>query len=414
MNSRERLICSLKHIEPDRIPLDSGGCSTTTISAVAYNNLKQYLGINNEPIAVYEVIQQLAMPENWYLDKFEIDVVDATWQYCQDTSGWSDWRLNNGALAKIPPWIHLEKQDGDWLFKDNDGDTLALMPQEGHFFDQTFWPLLGAEASEYNKPGSYFSKNMWASMSRPLMDRSSDPDFPKLLGEYAKKLFETTNYALLLNAGVSLFETAQYLCRTDQFLIDLLVDRKKIELLLDRLLEISLNRLDILLEATNPYIQVIKVNDDLGMQTGPIISPKIFREVIKPRHKIIYDFIHKKQPDAFIFLHSCGSIKPFLPDLIDIGLDIINPVQWTAANMDPVELKKEYGKDLTFWGGGVDTQTVLPWKTPQEVADDVKKNIELFAKDGGFVFSHIHNISPEVPPQNIVAMFESFRRYRDY
>jgi uroporphyrinogen decarboxylase len=354
------------------------------------------------------------MPESWYLEAFEVDVIDATYAYCLDTTDWQDWTLRDGSPAKIPPWITLEQDNGDWIFRHIDGDILSRMPDGGDFFDQSFWPLHEADMEQYAQPDRHLMKSMWSAMSRPLMNRASDPQFPDLLREATRALHKDTDYAVMLNAGVSLFETAQYLCRTDQLLLELLADRKKIEMLLDRLLEISLAKLAVMLDAAGPYIHVIKINDDFGMQTGPMISPRLFREVFKPRHKSIYDFIHQRQPDVHILLHCCGSIYPLIPDLIEIGLDILNPVQTSTANMDPMQLKREFGDDLVFWGGGIDTQHILPWKTPQEIADDVKRNVEIFAPGGGFVFSHIHNITPDVPPENIIAMFDAFKETRAY
>jgi uroporphyrinogen decarboxylase len=412
MNSRERVLASLRHQEPDVVAVDSGGCSATSISAAAYNRLKAYLGIQGGVTAISDPVQQLAMPEDWYVQRFGVDVVDATRAFCLAAQGWTDWRLSDGSLTKMPPWLPMQEQDGGWIFRDADGQALARLPHGGYFFDQTYWPLSGASEEQFRNPDRYMRKYMWGAMSRPLMDSLSDPSFPALLAKAAKQLYEATDYAILLNAGVSLFEAGQYLCRSDQFMIDLMTDRKKIEALLDRLLELNLQRLEMLLDAAGPYINVIKVNDDFGMQNGPIISPKLFREVFKPRHKAMYDLIHRKQPDVFIFLHCCGSIRALLPDLIDIGLDIVNPVQTSAANMEMRALKRDFGDSITFWGAGADTQSVLPWKTPAEVEADVMERLEVFAPGGGFIFSPIHNISPEVPPENILAMFETVARFR--
>jgi len=414
MNSRERVLKALRHQEPDRVPLDSGGCSATTIAAVPYGRLKRLLGITKGSVSVYDVIQQLAMPEQWYLDRFEVDVVDVTREYCLDISDWRDWRLSDGSLGKIPPWVKPERENGGWIYRDADGDILARMPADGYFFDQTYWPLADADESEYARPEKYIRKMMWGALPRHFMHLSREPDFPKRLAEAARKLYENTDYAVLLNSGVSLFEIAQFLCRTDNLLADMVTSRRKVETLLDRLLEMNIASLERLLDATAPYIQVIKVNDDLGMQTGPQISLKMFREFFKPRYKVMYETIKRKAPNVFIFLHSCGSVYRFLPDLIDIGLDILNPVQTTAADMEPQRLKREFGRDLTFWGGGVDTQSVLPRGTPEQVVRDVEEKIRAFAPGGGFVFNQSHNIAPEVPPENVVAMFEGFRRFREY
>lgn len=414
MNSRERVLKALRHQEPDRVPLDSGGCSSTTIAALPYSQLKRLLGIEEGQVAVFDMVQQLAMVEQWYIDRFEVDVVDVTRVFCEDTSDWVDWELPDGTIAKAPPWIRLEREDGGWVHRAEDGTVLGRMPPGGYFFDQAYWPMADVGPEEYDNPSKYMHRTMWASMARPPMQLSRTPEFPQLIGSAAKRLHETTDYALLFTSGVSLFESAQFLHGTDNLLADLVTDRQNILRLLDKLLEINLANLERQLDAFGPYLDVLKINDDLGMQNGPLISPRLFREVFKPRYKVMYDLIKKKNPDMFIFLHSCGSIYPFLGDLVEIGLDIINPVQTTAKDMEPERLKREFGSDLTFWGGGVDTQHVLPFGTPEEVALDVEEKVRIFAPGGGFVFNTSHNIAPGVPPENILSMFEAFKRVRDY
>ena len=417
MNSRERVLKALRHEEPDRVPLDSAGCSATTIAAVPYAGLKRLLGVEGGTVAVYDMLQQLACPEQWYLDRFEVDLIDATREFSLDTSEWQDWELSDGSMSKIPPWIKgLERENGGWVYRHEDGTILGRMPPPpgDHFFDQAHWPMADVGVEEYDRPERYMTRMLWTAMARHPGPLVREPAYPDLLRKVTKKLYEETDYAVVLNTGVSLFETAQFLRRTDNVLMDLIADRKNLERLLDRILDMNLAALERMLDACGPYIHVVKVNDDWGMQDGLLISQQMFREVFKPRHKVMYDFIKQKQPDAFIFLHSCGSVYDVLGDLIDIGLDIINPVQTSAAKMEPERLKRDFGKDITFWGGGLDTQQVLPFGTPQEVKADVKRKIDALAPGGGFVFTQSHNIAPGVPPENVLAMFEAFKEHRDY
>lgn len=414
MNSRERVLKTLQHEEPDRVPLDSGGCSATSISAVAYSRLRRHLGIDGGEVVVADAVQQLTMPEQWYLDRFEVDVVDVTREYCFDTAGWWDWELADGSMAKMPPWIDLQKDGDDWIHRDAEGTILGRLPAEGYFFHQTYWPLMEADPEAYEHPERYLSKTMWAAMPRPLAHLSKNPGFPRLLAQAARKLYEETDYAIMLNSGISLFETAQFLRRTDNVLMDLAADRESLEVLLDRLTELNLASLKRQLDAAAPYIQIVKINDDLGLQTGLMFSREMFRETFKPRYQRVFDFIKSNYPDVYIFLHSCGSVYEVIPDLIDLGLDILNPVQTSAANMEPDRLKSEFGEDLTFWGGGVDTQHTLPFGTQEEVRSDVTGKIRAFAPGGGFVFNQSHNIAPEVPPENILAMFDTVHRLREY
>jgi uroporphyrinogen decarboxylase len=160
-------------------------------------------------------------------------------------------------------------------------------------------------------------------------------------------------------------------------------------------------------------VQIIQVGDDVGTQTGPQISPQMFRDVFVPRYKAIYSEI-KHKSSLYIFMHNCGSIYRLLPDIIDTGVDIINPVQTSAAAMEPKRLKQEFGHDLTFWGGGCDTQRILFSGTPDEVQRDVAERIGIFAPGGGFVFAQVHNILPEAPAENVLAMYEAFRYHREY
>lgn len=417
MTSRERVAKAVRHEEPDRVPLDSAGCSSTTIAAVPYAGLKRLLGVNEGPVAVYDVIQQLACPAQWYLDRFEVDVVDATREFSEDTTGWKDWELSDGTWTKIPPWVKgLEKQDGSWVVRDEEGTILGKMPPApaNHFFDQTYWPMADVDPEEYDNLDKYMPKMLWTVMARNPGPLARSPEYPELLRRATKKLYEETDYAIMLNTGLALFETTWFLRGVDNVLMDLIADRENLERLLDRILERNLASLERLLNACGEYIQVIKLNDDMGMQNGLMVSHQLYQEVFKPRQKEMFDFIKQKQPGVFIWLHSCGSVYEIIPDLIEIGLDILNPVQTTAANMEPERLKREFGKDITFWGGGVDTQKVLPFGTPEEIDADVQEKIRTFAPGGGFVFTQSHNIAPGVPPENVLAMFEAFKRYRDY
>ena len=414
MNSRERVLTSLRHEEPDRLPLDSGGCSATSISAVAYSNLKQHLGIEEGPVAVSDVIQQLTMPEQWYLDMFDVDVIDITRDYALDTGGWKPWTLANDAEGLIPPWIELEKDNGGWVSLGDNGERLGRMPEKGWYFDQTHWPMIDVEPEFWDKATDYVGNTIWAKMPRPLAHLSSSPEYPRLMREAARKLYEETDYALMLNSGTSLFETAQFLRRTDTILMDLATDAAAMEKLLDSILWMNLGTLERQLDAVGEYVQVVKINDDWGLQTGLFISPEMWRKVFKSHYLATFDFIKGRYPGVYIFMHSCGSIYPIIGDLIDVGLDILNPVQTTAANMEPERLKSEFGKDLTFWGGGADTQGALPFGTPDDVRRDVSEKIRTLAPGGGFVFTQSHNIAPEVPPENILAMFETVRELGKY
>jgi uroporphyrinogen decarboxylase len=195
--------------------------------------------------------------------------------------------------------------------------------------------------------------------------------------------------------------------------MDLLADRKLAEALMDRLTEAHIRRFRRYADTIGKYVQVIHVEDDLGMEDRPLLSPALYREAVRPYHARLYSYI-KSHCDAYLMLHTDGAVRPLIPDFIEMGVDILNPVQVSAAGMDPQQLKREFGDDIVFWGGGCDTQAVLPFGTPEDVREEVKRRIDHLAPGGGFVFTQIHNVQPHVPPENVVAMFEAAREYGRY
>jgi uroporphyrinogen decarboxylase len=192
--------------------------------------------------------------------------------------------------------------------------------------------------------------------------------------------------------------------------MDLFIDSSNVEKLLNALLEIHLNSLEKICNAVGDVADIIRFGDDLGMATGMFMPRETYQKLFKPRHKILCDYV-KSNSNMRIFLHSCGSIKPIIPDLIDAGFDILNPVQTNCKDMDPVKLKTEFGNEITFWGGGADTTHILNKKTPEEIRKHVLERLEIFSKGGGFVFNQIHNILPDVSPENVMAMFNAVKEF---
>jgi len=406
MTPRERVLTAINHKEPDKVPVDCGAMRSTGIMGVAYNKLKKYLGIKEGETKIYDMVQQLAIPEQWYLDRYQIDVIDLARSFADNPNDWVNWKLPDGSDAKVPAWLHIEKRNSSYVCVNEEGEVLAEMPSSSYYFDQKLWPLMGTHKKNFDDLEEILNHQMWAYMADPLWKNFGQPDFYERLREKAKKLYEETDYTIMIGFGGNLFETGQFLYRTDEFLVNLITERKEMEKMLDKLVEIYLSRLEPLLKAISPYVQIIQMGDDLGTQSGPMISPKLYREIFYPRHKKIYQYV-KKNSNMYVFLHSCGAVSEFIPDLIEAGVDILNPVQISAEGMQPERLKREFGKDIVFWGGGVDTQHTLFRGTPKQVKDEVKRNTEIFMKDGGFVFNQVHNILAEVPPENIVAMYEA-------
>ncbi len=415
MTRRERVLCAIGHREPDKVPIDLGAMRSTGITALAYGRLKKYLGISGGSTDIYDVIQQLAQPEDSILDFFEADVIDLGRAFLTADRDWKDFILPDGSPAKIPAHLQVESDGaGGYLARSQDGAVIGSMPKGSFYLNQTYFPLLdwdGEDLSVLDKLSDAMANVTWAALPTAPGHKSLIPEHLTEIREKAKHLFESTDFAIMAGFGGNLLEWGQFLRRNDQFLVDLAENPRKAEALLDRLTEIHIANLEKFLDAIEGYVQIIQMGDDLGTQLAPQISPQMYRRFFKPRHKRIYDRI-RRRTGIHLFLHSCGAIADLLPDLIEVGVEIINPVQTSARGMEPERLKREFGKDLTFWGGGCDTQRVLPEGTEKEIDEHVRQRIEVLAPGGGFVFAQVHNIMPNVPPENIVAMAEAAKTYR--
>jgi uroporphyrinogen decarboxylase len=403
---RERVLAAIAHQETDRIPVDLGGMRSTGISAIAYGRLKRHLGIRTGHTFVYDVVQQLAQPEPEILKFAGSDVIDLGRAWLTDAADWKDWTLPDGSPAKIPSYINFDPHEGGWIVRGPNGGVIGAMPAGAFYLSQQRFPLLDwdGDPAVLDRLPELMAEVTWSALPTAPFHKPLTPAHLAEIRLKAKDLYEKTDYAVMVGFGGNLLEWGEYLCRFDQFLIDLAENRRKAEALLDKLVEMHLENLEKLLDAVEGYVQIIQMGDDLGSQQATILSPKVYREVFKPRQKIIFDRIHRRK-GLHLFLHSCGSIVDILPDLIEAGVEIINPVQTSARGMDPSFLKRKFGKDLTFWGGGCDTQHVLPEASPDEVRRHVKVRIDSFGPGGGFVFCQVHNILPNVPPENVAAMY---------
>jgi len=404
MTHRERLVVAASHQEPDRVPVDFGAMGSTGITALAYARLKEYLGMRDGTIRVYDTGQQLAEPERAILDLLHVDVIDLRRSLepaGPDGRGWKPWKLRDGTPVEVPSSFNPEPDgDGGYVLKDSQGRIHARMPPDGFFFDSVYHPL------EKMKSSSEAKSLDWESM------KISDQHV-RWLQEKAKYLERETDYAILFQGCGGVHEWGQGLRGWTNWIVDLGARKPLAEALLDRMMEVNMDRLKKLVPALGPHVQVLGFGDDLGMQMGPQISPKNYREMLKPRHEEMFTYA-KKHSKCFIFLHSCGSIYSLLPDLIDAGLDIINPVQISAANMEPERLKKEFGDQLTFWGGGADTQNVLGYQPVDEVEKHVRRNVSIFGRNGGFVFNQVHNVQPNVEPEALLAAYATANRFGRY
>jgi len=413
MRSRERILAAINHQQPDQVPIDLGATPSSGISAIAYGGLKKQLGINQGHTRVYDVVQQLAQPEDAVLDQLGIDVVDVGRLFNEKATDWYDISLANGDTGQYPLWFKPRlSDDGSWNAIDKEGTHIAKMPAGGTFYDQTCFPYLDGYPADYKDLPAAMNKVLWSALVHSPWDHASEDDFWQQLRERTIKYKASTDRALMIVCGCNLFEWGMFLRRMDNFLMDIMVEQESVEKLLDALMEQHLATLEKVCTAVGDVVDILRFGDDLGMDSGPLLPPPIYRQLFKPRHSILCDYVHKHS-GMKTFLHSCGGIRPLFPDLIEAGYDIINPVQTNSRGMDPKEIKDEFGASITFWGGGCDTRTVLNVGTPDDVRKDVLARLEIFAPGGGFVFNPIHNILPEVPPENIVAMFDAVKEFNN-
>ncbi len=369
MNSRERVITTLNHQEPDRVPLDLGATIVTTMTRIAYENLRGYLGMPADT-AIRTSHRQMdtVYPAEDMFRHYGADV---------------------RPVCMKSPWGFQAREMPDDSFYD---EFDLRWKKASYYYDVVERPLKGytvADLAHATWPDPY------------------NPGRVEGLREEAQKLYETTDYALVADIMCGgPFEQACMLRGYDDFLIDLAWDEKFAVALLDKITETDIALWDAYLTAVGDYVQVVAQGDDFGIQRGMYISPARYRKYVKPCLKRMYDFIHSKTK-AKIFMHSCGSIYDGIPDLIEAGVDVLNPLQRSAAKMDIAKIKREYGKDLAFWGGGIDVQTVLPYASLQEIEDDVRRSIDILAVGGGFVFTPCHNIQADIPPERIDLVYST-------
>jgi uroporphyrinogen decarboxylase len=382
-SSRERLLKALAHQEPNRVPLDLGSTQVTGIHVIAYQRLRQVLGLPPAEPQIYDYIQGLALPDPDVIDRLGMDV-----------RGLFPLNSHN--------WQVVEQEEGEyWSYHDEWGITHRKPRADGLYYSLWKVPLDNPELTIQD-----INRHPW-----PRLD---DPRRIEGLRQLAEG-YHAAGYAVVLkDPFAGLFEMAQRIVGMENLLLMMASNKALAMALFDKLAELKLAFWEMALPQLADVVDVISQADDYGTQVSQIISPRMFREQLKPRWKLIFDRLRVLAPNARRFFHSCGNVRPLLPDYIELGVDILNPVHVRAVGMVPAALKHDFGNALVFWGGGVDTQGVLPNGTPQEVKDDVRRNIEALAPGGGFVFNTVHNIQPDVPMQNLAAMYEALAEYGTY
>jgi uroporphyrinogen decarboxylase len=393
----------LNHQEPDKVPVDIGGTPMSSVHLTAYLRLRDHLGVTGGVVRVFDVMQQIVEIEDEVRTILGGDVVllpKVRPVFGLSIENWKPYKVVDGTEALISSdYDPVTAPDGSLTILDSKRVPYATMPAGGYWFDQVGFPL--AEASTIHDIASYdWESLLW-----------SEHDI-KLVGDWARRLHDDTNYAVVGSLEEYTFEAGQTLRGYSTFLSDLAADKKFAEALLDANQEVQLENVRRYLDAVGDSVEVVQVGDDLGTQEGPWMSLDTYRDIIKPRQARLYDLIRSKVDH--LLLHSCGGIYMYIPDLIEIGVDVLNPVQTSARNMSPDRLKREFGRSLSFWGGGVDTQRFLPTATADEIYAHVRERINILAPGGGFVFCPEQNFQPEVPPEKIAAVYDAAKRFRTY
>jgi len=401
MNSRERIIEALNHREPDSLAIDFGGMRSTGIHAMAYNRLKEYLGIKGGPAKLYDLFQQLAEPEPEILDRLGGDVVQAHRLYPSfgiKIDAWKPGRLQDGSACIVPEGYNPVSNEQSELEIRSGNILIAKMPKDGLYFDQLHHPCEKVETFD--------------DIDKITFGEVTDDELV-FLEQEVKQLYNSTDKAILFAFGGNILEAGQMNWGYEKFFMDLALNEELVNYWLNKLTDAYMRDLEKILKVIGRYIHVIQFGDDLGTQEAPQISTRMYREMIKPYHARQYQYVRNNYPNVKVFLHSCGAIYDLIPDLIDAGVEVLNPVQISAKGMDPVKLKREFGKYLTFWGGGANMQYTATMGSVEQLRKEVRELIEIFSPGGGFVFNQVHNIQANISPEKVLAIYDTALSFRN-
>lgn len=385
MKSRERLKLTLQHKEPDKVPIDLGGFQTG-IHVSAYKRVLRFLNIKDPEIKLYDKLQRLAIPCDAILKRFEIDT----------------------KTIHLPSTFVREKD----LVETMEGKYSGWWDSFGIFWGKnTENPEKDVLYNDIINPFKDFTT------SQQIRDfdwpKGNDPELFVGLRDYAKNLYINTDYALIGRSMGCLFQWTHYLFGFKEALIHMIRNPDMMKAAMEGMLQFWIEFATEYLNQVGEYIQTAQITSDLTDQKGPMLSPRLYRKLIRPYEEKLADHLHKLA-DIKINYHCCGAASYFIPDFIEVGYDALNPVQIGAASMNPCEIKNKYGDQITFWGGLCDSQKTLPFGTIKEITDEVRYNINCLKPNGGYVAANIHNIVFDVPAENIIAMFDAAIKFREY
>ena len=386
MNSRERVNTTLNHKEPDKVPIDLGG-NQSSIHVIAYKKLLEYLDIEDDNIQYADFVQQIVRPCEEILNRFQIDV-----RYIKPLGGMI--RVQDKELVYEGKYVGDFDQFGVFWGDRAEKDLVDIL-----YYDPVIHPFADfktvSDVKNYNWPDG--------------LDKSPFVG----LKDHAKQLHDKTEFALSTPPVGCIYEYCTFLFGFTKTLRYLKTKPEIIVAAMEELLKYWTDYVTIFLGEVGSFLDVVCINGDVAEQAGPIMNIKLYEKLIKPIERKLSSRIHQLV-DTKINYHSCGSIAQFIHHFTDIGYDIVNPVQISAFDMEPCSLKKRFGETMSFWGGLCNSQKTLPFGTPRQIREEVRRNFECLKSGGGFVASNIHNITAEVPPQNVVAMFDAALEFRNY
>ncbi len=385
MNSRERLLATLNHKEPDHIPYDLAGSTWTGITLGAYKGVLKYLGLPDETPEWADTVQQIVKPSQAVCDRLEVDTRGLT----PLTS--HNWDVFSKCVDKGDYYEYFDEWQFRWKF-----------PKDGFWFS-----LIESPMESLMEPTEEAILNFsWPDAANKARVAG--------LREQAIRFRDEGKLVIVKGLCAGIFEMQQRVRGMTNALMEPLLYPEFSDLMVGKIADLKIEFWNMCLEELGDVVDVAAEGDDYGTQDSQLISPDQFREYYKPHIGRVMSAIKSKAPNVKTMFHSCGNVRPIIPDFIECGIDILNPVHVNAVGMEPVQLKKDFGRDIVFWGAGVDTQRILPLGTPQQVADDVKRNIDILAPGGGYVFTTVHNIQAEVSAENIMAMWNTYKENRNY
>ena len=419
MNSRQRVQKALDHQQPDYVPLDLGASPVTGMHVSSVYQLRQALGIDppGTPVKVTEPYQMLGEIDAALSGALGVDVVGlggTRTLFGFENKDWKPWALSDGTPVLVPGAFNTEPEANGDILMYPEGERTAppsgRMPKGGFYFDTI------VRQEPIDEENLHVEDNL--EEFGPIADRELEH-----FAREAERIFHQTDQAILANFGGTAFgdialvpapflRYPKGIRDVEEWYVSTVARFDYVYEVFERQCEIALGNLPKIYDAVGDRVAAVFITGtDFGTQNGPFISPSAYRKLYQPFHRRVNDWVHEHTPWK-TFIHTCGSVVALVPDIIDAGFDVLNPVQCSAAGMDPKTLKDRFGSRISFWGGGVDTQKTLPFGTPDEVRAEVRERIEIFNRGGGFIFNTVHNVQANTPTENLVALYETVQEAR--